>query len=148
VLSINCQHVSVKNYERCWEIRESNFIISRSKAMSRLLIDQDLDHDILRGLIRRIPQLDAVTAFEIGMSGATDPQLLTWAAQEGRIIITHDRKTMPTHAAALMGKGGNIAGLFVVLRSLPLHQVIEDLELMITCRETDEWVNIIRYLPF
>ena len=116
--------------------------------MLRLLIDQDLDHDILRGLIRRIPQLDAVTAFEIGMSEATDPELLTWAAQEGRIIVTHDLTTMPTHAADLMREGENIAGLFVVLHRLPLHQVIEDLELMITCSENDEWVNVIRYLPF
>jgi predicted nuclease of predicted toxin-antitoxin system len=73
--------------------------------MLRLLIDQDLDHDILRGLIRRIPQLDVVTAFEIGMREATDAQLLIRAAQEGRIIVTHDRQTMPTHAAHLMSKG-------------------------------------------
>lgn len=116
--------------------------------MLRLLIDQDLDHDILRGLIRRIPRLDAVTAFDIGMSEATDLQLLGWAAQEGRVIVTHDRRTMPAHAADLMSKGKHIAGLFVALRSLPLHQVIEDLELMISCSKNDEWVNIIRYLPF
>jgi hypothetical protein len=116
--------------------------------MLRLLIDQDFDHDILRGLIRRIPQLDAVTAFEIGMSHAPDPQLLMRAAQEGRIVVTHDRKTMPRHASDLLGEGKSIAGLFVVPRRLPLHQVIEDLELMITCSENDEWVNVIRYLPF
>lgn len=116
--------------------------------MLRLLTDQDLDHDILRGLIRRIPQLNVVTAFEIGMSEATDPQLLTWAAQEGRIIVTHDRKTMPTHAADLMAEGENTAGLFVVPRVLPLHRVLEDLELMIICSEHEEWVNVIRYLPF
>jgi hypothetical protein len=115
--------------------------------MLRLLIDQNLDHDILRGLIRRIPQLDAVTAFEIGMSGATDPELFTWAAQAGRVIITHDRKTMPIHAADLMNEEKNIAGLFLVPRRLPLQQVIEDLELMITCSDNDEWVNVIRYLP-
>lgn len=115
--------------------------------MLRILTDQDVDHDIIRGLIRRIPQLDAVTAFDIGMSQATDPQLLIRAEQEGRILITHDRKSMPTHAADLMKAGKNIAGLFVVPRSLPLHQVIDDLELMVTCSEADEWVNVILYLP-
>jgi hypothetical protein len=115
--------------------------------MLRLLIDQDVDHDILRGLIRRIPQLDALTAFDIGMSEATDRELLIWAAQNRRAIITHDRTTMPQHAADLMNEGKNIAGLFVVLRRLSLQQVIEDLELMITCSENDEWVNVIRYLP-
>ena len=116
--------------------------------MLRLLIDQDLDHDILRGLIRRVPQLDALTAFEIGMSRATDAKLLTWAGQGGRIIVTHDRKTMPKHAADLMALGESIAGVFVVPRSLPLRQAIEDLELMMTCSANNEWVNVIRYLPF
>lgn len=116
--------------------------------MLRLLIDQDLDHDILRGLIRRIPQLDALTAFEIGMSRATDAQLLTWAEREGRIIVTHDRTTMPVHAADLIGKGKKIAGLFVVPRRIALRNVLDDLELMITCSENYEWVNFIRYLPF
>lgn len=115
--------------------------------MLRLLTDQDLDHDILRGLIRRLPQIDVVTAFDIGKSEATDPELLIWAAQNGLVIITHDRTTMPKHAADLMDEGKNIAGLFVVLRRLSLQQVIEDLELMITCSENDEWVNVIRYLP-
>jgi hypothetical protein len=123
-------------------------IFFRRKPMLRLLIDQDLDHDILRGLIRRIPRLDAVTAFEIGLSEANDPQLISRAAQDGRIIVTHDRKTMPTHAAELMGTGKDIAGLFVVPRSLSLREAIEDLELMITCSGNDEWVNVIRYLPF
>ncbi len=116
--------------------------------MLRLLIDQDLDHDILRGLIRRIPQLDAVTAFEIGMSEATDPELLIRAAQERRIIVTHDRKTMPKHATDLMRVGKDIGGLFVVPHSLSLRQAIEDLELMITCSANEEWVNVVRYLPF
>jgi hypothetical protein len=115
--------------------------------MLRLLIDQDLDHDILRGLIRRIPRLDAVTASEIGMREATDPELLTRAARERRIIVTHDRKTMPMHAADLIGEGKNVAGLIVVPRTMPLHQAIEDLELIITCSEMGEWVNAIRYLP-
>ena len=115
--------------------------------MLHLLIDQDLDHDILRGLIRRIPRLDAVTAFEIGMSAAADTELLIWAGREGRIIVTHDRTTMPVHAGDLMREGENIAGLLVVPRSLPLHQVLEDLELMITCSEPGEWINVIQYLP-
>jgi hypothetical protein len=112
-----------------------------------MLIDQDLDHDILRGLIRRIPRLDAITAFEVGMSVATDVELLSWAAAEGRIIVTHDRTTMPIHAAAAMDHGKNIAGLFIVSRRLPLRHVIDDLEIMITCTESDQWINVIRYLP-
>jgi hypothetical protein len=48
--------------------------------MLRLLIDQNFDQDILRGLAHRIPNLDAVTAYDMGLSTATDPELLEWAA--------------------------------------------------------------------
>lgn len=116
--------------------------------MLRLLIDQDFDHDILRGLIRRVSQLDVVTAHEVEMSEASDPELLAFAFEEGRIILTHDKKTMPNHAADRMNAGENVAGVFVIPRSMPIHQAIDDLELMITCSKNDEWVNIVRYLPF
>jgi uncharacterized protein DUF5615 len=115
--------------------------------MLSLLIDQDLDHDILRGLIRRIPQLDALTAFEIGLGRATDPDLLTWAAQEKRVIITHDKTTMPSHAADLLHDGKDIAGLIIVPRRLSLLKVLDDLELIITCSEADDWNDVICYLP-
>ena len=115
--------------------------------MLRLLIDQDLDHDILRALMRRLPRLDAVTAFEVGMAEAPDTQLLTWAAREGRVVVTHDRRTMPAHAADLIKAGKDISGLFVVPRGMQLRQAIEDLELLIACSDNAEWVNVIRYLP-
>lgn len=116
--------------------------------MLRLLIDQDLDHDILRGLIRRVGKLDAATAFEVGMNAATDTELLIWAAKARRIVVTHDRTTMPVYAAELMRSGIEIAGLCVVPRTMSLGQVLEDLELMITCSENEDWFNVILYLPF
>src|SRR3712207_1973724 len=60
--------------------------------MRRLLIDQDLDHDIPRALMRSVPRLGALTAFEVGLAGASDPQLLTWVALEGRVVVS---QTLP-----------------------------------------------------
>jgi len=79
--------------------------------MLQLLIDQDIDQDILRGLMRRVPELDAVTAYDIGKSEAPDPELLAWAAEAGRVLVTHDRRTMPAHAARRLAEGDDIAGL-------------------------------------
>ena len=67
--------------------------------MLRLLIDQDLDHVILRGLLLRVPNLDVITAHQVGLSNAADPELLAWAAEHERIVVKHDRRTMPYHAA-------------------------------------------------
>jgi hypothetical protein len=81
------------------------------------------------------------------MSQATDAELLVRAAEQGRVTITHDRATMPAHAAKLVAGGKGIAGLIIVPRSLSLHRVLNDLELIITCCENEEWINVIRYLP-
>jgi hypothetical protein len=115
--------------------------------MLRLLIDQDFDHDILRGLERRIQNLDAVTAHEIGLSEASDPELLEWAAAEGRIVVTHDRKTMPGHAAHRIAAGARMTGVFVVPRQLPISRAIDDLELVVSCSSNEEWETVIKYLP-
>jgi hypothetical protein len=115
--------------------------------MLRLLVDQDFDQRIVRGLRRRISDLDVVTAYDIGLSVAPDPELLRWAAEAGRIIITHDRQTMPNHAADRITAGERMLGVIVVPRRLPMSQVIDDLEVIVMCSEENEWENIIRYLP-
>jgi len=53
-------------------------------------------------VMQRIPNLDAVTALEAGLSNAQDYELLAWADEAQRIIVTHDRRTMPAHAARRM----------------------------------------------
>jgi hypothetical protein len=45
--------------------------------MLRLLIDQDLDHVILRGLLLRVPNLDVITAQQVSLSNASDPELFS-----------------------------------------------------------------------
>ena len=115
--------------------------------MLKVLIDQDFDHDILRGIIRRIPLLDFVTAFELGLNKIPDPELLRQASMQKRILLTHDRKTMPRHATNLINAGENISGVFIVPRRMPIGQAIAELEMMIMCSEPSEWENIVKQLP-
>lgn len=99
--------------------------------MLRLLIDQDFDHDILRGLERRISNLDYVTTAEMGLSRTPDPLLLEWAMNKRRVILTHDQSTMPNHIAERMSSGQDIFGVIIVPRSLSLRLAIEELELIV-----------------
>lgn len=115
--------------------------------MLEILVDQDFDHNILRGLIRRLPRLNYVTAFEIGLSEVKDTELLIWASENQKNLLTHDRKTMPIHFASLSGKGLELAGIFIVPRRLAIAQVIDELEIIISCSKYEEWQNIIKVLP-
>ena len=61
--------------------------------MIRVFIDEDFNHDILRGVLRRLPILDAVTAQELGRKRKPDPGHLALATD--RIIITPDETSVP-----------------------------------------------------
>lgn len=116
-------------------------------TMLRLLIDQDFDQDISRGLLRRVPDLDAVTAYEVEMSEAADPEILAWAAEAGRVLITHDRRTMPAHAARRIAAGNDFAGVIIVSRRIPISAAIDELLIAVMCSEQEEWQNLVRHLP-
>ena len=58
--------------------------------MLRLLADENFHGDIVRGLLLRKPDIDIVRLQDIGLDGAEDPEILGWAAENNRIILTHD----------------------------------------------------------
>jgi hypothetical protein len=62
--------------------------------MLRLASDADVHGDIIRGLHRRQPELDLLRAQEVLPNGTRDPDVLAWAAEENRVLITNDRRTM------------------------------------------------------
>jgi hypothetical protein len=115
--------------------------------MLTLLIDQDFNHHILRGLSRRIAKLDALTAHQAGLGAVTDSQLLAEAARIGRVTVTHDKKTMPRHAAARISNGEVVSGVIVVPRKMAIAKAIDDLEIIVACSDKTDWHNVIRYLP-
>ena len=58
--------------------------------MLRLAADENFNNNIVRGLIRRQPELDIVRVQDVGLCGADDPTVLAWSAQE-RACIAHAR---------------------------------------------------------
>jgi predicted nuclease of predicted toxin-antitoxin system len=64
--------------------------------------DADLNEDIVTGVLRRMREIDFQAATEAGLEDLPDENVLEIAAHENRILITHDRKTMPKHFAAFV----------------------------------------------
>lgn len=96
----------------------------------RVAADENFSAAILDGLVRRLPELDALTVQQAGLQGATDAQVLEWAAAEGRILLTHDWRTLPYYAMIRVERGETMPGVVVVPRSMPIGQAIEELELI------------------
>jgi predicted nuclease of predicted toxin-antitoxin system len=115
--------------------------------MLRLVSDENFDGDILRGLFRRRPDLDVVRVQDVGLSGAADPAVLTWAAAEGRILLTHDRDTMPNFAYDRVRAGEPMPGVFLVSDLMPVGQAIDELLLAVECLPPEECKELVRFFP-
>jgi len=84
---------------------------------------------------------------DVDLSGADDPTVLAWAAQEGRIVLTHDVATMTTFAYQRIQTRLSMPGLFEVSRRVPIGLVIEEIILIAECSLDGEWEGQVRFLP-
>ncbi len=115
--------------------------------MLRLASDENFNGDIVRGLLFRLPDLNLVRFQDIGLDGAIDPVVLAWAAENDRVLMTHDRATLPDFAYERVVAGEAMPGVFVINDRLPVGRAIEELVLVATCSEASEWVGRVLYLP-
>lgn len=115
--------------------------------MSLLAADENFDNDIVRGLLRRQPGLSIVRVQDAGLSGASDPVILEWAASENRILLTNGVSTLTHFAYQRVEKGQPMPGVIEVGRSAPMGTVIEDILLLAEFSLEDEWEGQIIYLP-
>jgi len=98
-------------------------------------------------MLRHLPTLDIVRVQDVDLSGTSDPIVLAWAAQDGRVVLTHDVSTMTAHAYARVTSSLPMPGVFAVSQLAPISQVIEDLMLLAQCSLPGEWDGQVRYVP-
>lgn len=55
----------------------------------RFLADENIDPDLVLGLIRANARIDVIRVQDVGLRTKDDPTILEWAANEGRILLTH-----------------------------------------------------------
>lgn len=115
--------------------------------MLRLLADENFNGHIIRGLFRRRSDLDLIRVQDIGLGETDDPIILEWAAVHNRILITHDRATVPDFANERVVAGQAMSGVFIINDRLSLQQAIEELLFLDEYSQRDEWNNLVVYLP-
>lgn len=115
--------------------------------MLRLLSDENFNGDVVRGLFLSQPNLDLLRVQDVSLRELDDPTILDWAAVNDRIVLTHDRVTMPDFAYERLLRGEQMSGLFVINDRMPIRQAIDELLLLVACSEQEEWKGIVLYLP-
>jgi len=113
----------------------------------RLLVDQNFNDHILAGLTRREPGLDVVHVRDVGLAAALDPRILQWAADHDRVLLTHDRRTIPPFLHDRIAAGLLVPGVFLVSDAMPIGQAIDELQIAVSCLSPGECADIVRYFP-
>lgn len=112
-----------------------------------LLADENFIRDIVIGLVRRLPELDVLTVQEAGLEGRGDPEVLEWAARDNRVLLTHDKRTMPRFAYERVARGLAMPGVIEVPDWLPIGQAIDDILIIALCSSEEEWRDRVEHLP-
>ncbi|GAX39964.1 hypothetical protein NIES4075_09260 [Tolypothrix sp. NIES-4075] len=92
----------------------------------RYQADADLNQAIVTGVLRLEPTIDFQSAFAARLEGVKDSEVLAIAAQQRRIFVSHDRKTMPSEFAQFITNSQS-AGVIIVSRKIAIEVVIEEL---------------------
>jgi predicted nuclease of predicted toxin-antitoxin system len=117
--------------------------------MLRLASDADVHGEIIRGLRRRLPEIDLVRAQDALPEGTPDPEVLVWAAAENRILITNDRNTMVGFAYQRVAAAGLVPGLIATTNEQSIGSAIDDI-LLIAENMPEEEIRdqVVVFLPF
>jgi hypothetical protein len=112
----------------------------------RFLADADLNFKIVLGLRRKEPAIDFLDAKSAGLLGLPDPHVLRLAADLKRILVSHDRKTMPAHFMHFIENNWS-PGLIILPQDLEIGPAIDDLLITWAGSDESDLRNSILYLP-
>jgi hypothetical protein len=115
----------------------------------RFQADNDLKRIIVDATLRREPSIDFQTAQAAGLDGLADELVLGRAAEQDRILVSHDKRTMPLQLAEFIRRGGTSPGVLLVIpQHAPVRKVADTLILIWTDNRPEEWVNLVAKIPF
>ena len=83
----------------------------------------------------------------MGLTHAPDAIILEWAAQENRVLLTHDLNTITKFAYERIVAGKRMPGVIEVNRTVPISVAIEDILLLAVTSSSGDWEGQIIYLP-
>ena len=115
--------------------------------MLRLASDADVRNGIIRGLRRRVPEIDLLRAQDALPEGTLDPEILAWAAVENRVLITNDRETMIGFAFERLASGDPLPGIILTTNEQSIGGSVDDILIIAECMAEGEIRDQVIFLP-
>jgi len=115
--------------------------------MMRFAADENFNGRILRGLKTRLPDLDIVRVQDTPMYTKPDSELLDWAAEQNRILLTHDAETIPGFVNERLKEELYMPGVIIVRETVAIGDILDDLESYIGAGSPSDFENLVMYIP-
>ena len=114
-----------------------------------LLLDENVDRCLQKALARRSPDLveRAIGALGAPPLQSSDPEILTWCDQNGFMLVTNNRASMPVHLKDRLAAGGHVPGILVLNPKMALQHAVDELLLVASAAKTEDYVDMLLYLP-
>ncbi len=106
----------------------------------RFLADSNLHQAIVEGVCRGEPEVDFKRASEAKLHGQPDIEVLAIAAEEGRVLVTHDIRTMPLHFAEFV-ETNEPPGVLLVAQRASIGAIVREVAALRRTTEVEDWVN-------
>lgn len=115
----------------------------------RILLDEHVDRDLMH-VLRSPPYDFDVTC--VGLSdapnrGTADADLLMWCEANDAILVTMDRRTIPSLLQAHLNAGRHVAGILFISAGAGWRELADDIQIAITCLEPWELRDTFLFLP-
>lgn len=78
--------------------------------------------------------------------GATDDDVLVWAARANRILVSFDRSTLPEALRGRLAGGEHSPGIFLLRHPARISKVVEFLMLAAYASNAEEWADRVHYM--
>lgn len=84
---------------------------------------------------------------DVPAKGTKDPEILYWCEENGFILVTNNRTSMPVHLADHLAEDRHVPGILVLRPHASIGEVIDDLIIIAIAAFEDEYRDRIAYIP-
>ena len=105
--------------------------------MMRFLADEHIPRALLEQLALHLPGTDIVHASDVGLAHTPDPDILRWAADNDRIVVSRDKKSMSKFAYQRITDGLPMPGLIILHQRISIGPAIRGIIELAADRRTE-----------
>jgi len=112
-------------------------------------MDENLDPLYKTQLLVKKPDLLVYAIGDPGTpsKGTLDPEILCWCEENGFVLITGNRKSMPAHLRTHLTQGRHVPGIITLNAEISVGQTIEELILIAEEGTVSDYQDRIEDLP-